>query len=191
MTELSARVSIDLESMASTSGELIVYSPALALFPKEIAQEAAFLPLCNPNQVVMERLRNGAGLAPENCFCGIFTLDPLLNWAQLEPILRNANFRGLCNFPTLPDFGEEERNALVASDYSYDSEIARLADLAGDTFELLVVYSDDCQFDRAKAQLSASSTTFCKLGAIQYMRLEGATAVGQLGDSVSPFRSLL
>ena len=169
MSELSARVTIDLVSTASTSGEVLIFAPALALFPKEIAQEAALLPLCNPNQVVMEHLRNGAGSASENCFCGVFTLDPLLNWAELEPFLRNANFSGLCNFPTLPDFGEEERNALVASDYSYDSEIARLAGLAGDKFELLVVYSDDCHLDRAKAQLNASNTAFCKLEAIQYM----------------------
>lgn len=170
MPELSARVSVDLESSASTPGEVPIYAPALALFPIEIAQEAALLPLCNPNQVVMEQLRNGAGPAPANCFCGIFALDPLLNWAEFEPFLRDADFRGLCNFPTLPDFGEEERNALVASDYSYDSEIARLADLAGDTFELLVVYSSDRQLDRARAQLGNSNTAFCQLGAIQYMR---------------------
>ena len=170
MSEVSARVLMDLESTASTPGEVLVFAPALALFPREIAQEAALLPLCNPNQVVMEHLRRGAGLAPENCFCGIFALDPLLNWAELEPLLRCANFRGLCNFPTLPDFGDEERDALVASDYSYDSEIARLADLAGDTFELLVVYSDDCNLDLAKAQLDASNAAFCKLGSIQHMR---------------------
>lgn len=169
MSELSARVSIDLASTASTSGEVLIYAPALALFPREIAQEAALLPLCNPNQVVMEQLRNGAGPAPDNCFCGIFALDPLLNWAEFEPVFRDANFRGLCNFPTLPDFGEEERNALVASDYSYDSEIARLADLAGDAIELLVVYSSDCHLDRARAKLNASNPAFCRLGAIQHV----------------------
>ena len=52
-------------------------------------------------------------------------LDPFLNWGNLAELLHAAKFKGICNFPPLPDFDGEEERALFASEYSFEKEMTR------------------------------------------------------------------
>ncbi len=138
-----------------------MFVPAMAQFSPELAMEALSFPLCNVNSETSNALSSSNGLAPDSCYCGVFALDPFTNWDELAPKILNAEFRGICNFPSLPDFDEEENRALAASGYSYEIEVAKMKELSRYGFELLITYKSADQLAQAKSLLGNESAIYC------------------------------
>jgi len=94
-------------------------------------------------------------------------LDPFLNWGKLAELLQAAKFKGICNFPPLPDFNGEEERALFASEYSFEKEINQIKNYAENAFEMLISYSNDEQHKSAMKLLAGSNVRFCHVDNIQ------------------------
>jgi predicted TIM-barrel enzyme len=166
MSDPTARLSVELEPFGVHGEEKMIFAPALALFPSALARAATTFPLCNTNQVTMEYLKANNARAPENCYCAIFALDPFLNWDEFSALLHAAKFRGICNFPTVPEFDGEESNALAASDYTYEAELRHIKSYAGNQFSLLVAYSSDVQRELAKKLAGDGMASYCHVDKI-------------------------
>jgi predicted TIM-barrel enzyme len=167
MSEFAVSLVADLEPKIDIIEQVSVYVPSLELFSGPFARDAVTFPLCNNNQVTIDQLNSGAGPAPKNCYCGIFVLDPFLNWGKLAELLQAAKFKGICNFPPLPDFNGEEERALFASEYSFEKEINQIKNYAENAFEMLISYSNDEQHKSAMKLLAGSNVRFCHVDNIQ------------------------
>ena len=167
MSEFAVNLVADLEPKIDIIEQVSVYVPSLELFSGPFARDAVTFPLCNNNQVTIDQLNSGAGPAPKNCYCGIFVLDPFLNWGKLTELLQAAKFKGICNYPPLPDFNGEEERALFASEYSFEKEITQIKNYAENAFEMLISYSNDEQHKSAMKLLEGSNVRFCHIDNIQ------------------------
>jgi len=167
MSEFAVNLVADLEPKIDIIEQVSVYVPSLELFSGPFARDAITFPLCNSNQVTIDQLNSGAGPAPKNCYCGIFVLDPFLNWGKLTELLQAAKFKGICNYPPLPDFNGEEERALFASEYSFEKEITQIKNYAENAFEMLISYSNDEQHKSAMKLLEGSNVRFCHIDNIQ------------------------
>tara|TARA_B110000208_G_C11589947_1_gene365908 strand:+ start:260 stop:763 length:504 start_codon:yes stop_codon:yes gene_type:complete len=167
MSEFAVNLVADLEPKIDIIEQVSVYVPSLELFSGPFARDAVTFPLCNNNQVTIDQLNSGAGPAPKNCYCGIFVLDPFLNWGKLAELLQAAKFKGICNFPPLPDFNGEEERALFASEYSFEKEINQIKNYAENAFEMLISYSNDEQHKSARELLAGSNGRFCHVDSIR------------------------
>ncbi len=153
-----------------------MFVPAMAQFPAEIAMTSLTFPLCNVNNETTSFLKRSDSNAPANCYCGVFALDPFANWDELARKILDAKFRGICNFPSLPEFDDEETRALASSGYSYETEIAKMRDLSRFGLELLIFYKSDAQHALAKDILMGVDAEY-----LHYEALNGPSA----GEGVS------
>jgi predicted TIM-barrel enzyme len=131
-------------------------------FAPELALAAISFPLCNVNSEASKSISGSSALAPENCYLAIFVLDPFTNWDDLAPKILNAKFKGICNFPSLPDVDEEENHALQASGYSYEAEITKMKELARYGLALLVCYKSEHQLSIANGILADVDASYCR-----------------------------
>lgn len=143
----------DLNDLAKTPEGMSVFMPALAQFAREIAMASLSFPLCNVNNETADFLNRSSAFAPASCYCGVFALDPFTNWDEFMPQILNAKFRGICNFPSLPEFDDEENRALASSGYSYQTEIYKMRELSRFGLELLIFYRSEHQHSLAKGAL--------------------------------------
>ena len=155
------RIFTDLRHPPKTADGASVFVPAMAQFAPELALAAISLPLCNVNSEASKAISGSTALAPENCYCAVFVLDPFTNWDDLAPEILNAKFRGICNFPSLPDFDEEEERALEASGYSYKAEISKMKELTRYGLAPLVSYKSEHQLSVAKGILEDADAIYC------------------------------
>ena len=75
-----------------------------------------------------------------------------------------GKFKGICNFPPLPEFEEEEEErALVASYYTFENELDRIREFASIEFDILVVCSSEEKLKKARNQLGCVTVKYCHL----------------------------
>lgn len=130
--------------------KVVIFAPAVISLTHAWPLEVATLPLCNLNAITLAALKKLEPGRRQSAYCGIFTLDPFTNWSELVRAVENAGFAGLCNYPTLPDFGESEKDSLAASGYSYEQELGTLRGLATEHLELAVYGPSDDHQAQAK-----------------------------------------
>lgn len=138
-----------------------IYAPALHGYSREIALATAMLPLGNLNAVTSERIASLADQAPKPAYCGIFVLDPFIQWTDFLAQIKSAGFRGVCNFPTLPEFGPEEEQALAASGFSFEHELEVLARFAEEGMDIAVVCPTQEAFGLARAKFQGREVPLC------------------------------
>ena len=163
MASFSTYLTTDLRERPAEPDQASIFVPAVADFPRDYALVALTFPLCSTNRITTEWLKNRSDTAPENCYCGICVLDPFLKWNEFVPLLRASGFKGICNFPPLPDFEEEEQRALVASYYTFENELDRIREFASIEFDILVVCSNEEKLTKARNQLGSVTVKYCLL----------------------------
>lgn len=161
-----AQFSVELKTIRGHGDKHHIFAPALALFPSALARDITTFPLCNTNQITMEYLKSTRDCAPKSYYCAVFALDPFIDWEEFSALLHAAEFHGICNFPTIPDFDEVETNALAASDYSYEMELQRIKGFAGDKFEMLILYSSRYQLELCNRIIGKGKAHHCQVDRI-------------------------
>jgi predicted TIM-barrel enzyme len=161
-----AQFSVELKTIRGHGDKHHIFAPALALFPSALARDITTFPLCNTNQITMEYLKSTRDCAPKSYYCAVFALDPFIDWEEFSALLHAAEFHGICNFPTIPDFDEVETNALAASDYSYEMELQRIKGFAGDKFEMLILYSSRYQLELYNRIIGKGKAHHCQVDRI-------------------------
>jgi len=141
--------------------EISIYAPALHGYSREIALATAMLPLGNVNAVTSDRIALLADQAPKSAYCGIFALDPFVQWTDFLARIKLAGFRGVCNFPTLPEFGPEEEQALAASGFSFERELEVLARFAEGGMDIAVVCPTEEAIGLARVKFQGREVPLC------------------------------
>jgi predicted TIM-barrel enzyme len=159
------KILTDLNDRAGSSEGISVFVPAMAQFAPDFAIAALSFPLTNVNNETARYLSASDASAPVNCYCGLFVLDPFTNWDELAPMIHYAGFRGICNFPSLPSFDNEEALALKASGYSYEAEVSKAKELSKYGLDLLITYRSERQLEQAQKILSGVKAVFCEASA--------------------------
>lgn len=169
----SVNILTDLNDHAQITEGVSVFAPAVAQFPTEIAMASLMLPLTNVNNETVRFLGATGASAPSNCYCGVFALDPFTNWEELMPLILNARFCGVCNFPMLPEFDDEENGALESSGYSYQTEMHKMQELSRFGLELLIVHRSEHQHSLAKNALRGLDAKYVSIDLITYPHAGG------------------
>lgn len=159
------KILTDLNDRVERSEVVSIFVPAIAQFPPDFAIAALSFPFVNVNNQTVRYLTTSDASAPVNCYCGLFILDPFTNWDEVVPKIQNAGFRGICNFPSLPSFDNEETLALKASGYSYEAEVSKVKELSKYGLDLLVTYQSERQLEQAQKILSGVKAVFYEANA--------------------------
>jgi predicted TIM-barrel enzyme len=118
-----AQFSVELKTIRGHGDKHHIFAPALALFPSALARDITTFPLCNTNQITMEYLKSTRDCAPKSYYCAVFALDPFIDWEEFSALLHAAEFHGICNFPTIPDFDDDKFEMLILYSSSYQLEL--------------------------------------------------------------------
>lgn len=157
MEDFRVHATTDPYAKADGPGQILIYAPALQDFPKGLATYMIQLPIGNLNQSTARHIASIADRSSKESFCGVFALDPFTQWKEFLSQIRAAGFRGVCNYPSLPVFGPEEKTALVASGFSFESELEVLVGFAKDGIDVAAICPSQDDFVLARAALRHTS----------------------------------
>ena len=161
MEAWSAQATVDPYAEVEESRKFLIYAPVLQEYRSSFAMDIMQLPLGNLNQLTEAYISSIENSCPKSCYCGIFSLDPFTQWDDFISRIRAAGFRGVCNFPTLPEFGLEEKDSLDASGFSFQHELKVLARIAKDGMKIAVICPSAEELCLARSALQDTAVAYC------------------------------
>ena len=156
-----ACITDDADWQPAESTIVPVFAPSVRHFPDRFALDIVSLPFANLNDQTAERIGALPAARKRPAYCAIFVLDPFTQRETFLDLIGSAGFTGVCNFPPLPRFGKEEREALKASGFSFERELELLSEISLSGFDIAVMCNSSQEFGLARDRLGNLTDVFC------------------------------